>query len=184
MQRLRKSLLEEGDSQDIYLILQTKSLLEKGDTNLARIEANIKRCQRWERDWEKSANQHQKDLDKLISWLMKKILPSGAPLINRSVVRDTLREILDEIPAFHTLTVAGIPTTVQGNTDSGETSNTSSGPFLPEEGGGGGGGKPYRIVRLYFPLGLNGYYSMGEPRFLGPRVGPLRCSIPSSSSPD
>ena len=47
--------------------LQEKSLLDKGDPELAEIEADIKKYQGGERHHEKEASQYQTKLDKLMS---------------------------------------------------------------------------------------------------------------------
>lgn len=62
-----------------------------------------------------------------------------APPIDRVVVRDALREILNEIPSFRTLAASGTP---PGTTDPGAATSSSSGPVTAE------GGKCYCISPL------------------------------------
>ena len=60
--------------------------------------------------------------------------PQNAP-IDRGMVKDALREILEEIPAFRALSVAGAISSRHGGLDPGSAASTASRRPAPPDGG-------------------------------------------------
>ena len=61
------------------------------------------------------------------------VTPLAVPL-DCGLVRDALREILDEIPAFRALAASNVLSTVPGGTNPGVTATSSSSLVSPKEG--------------------------------------------------